>query len=114
LGYTNRLFASASVSLGAETLLDFTRGKNVRVSGLAELTSSITQSFKFGLQGRILFDNDPVPNTGPYDTILAVQLVYTFDSAAGTPNAPCPICNCMAEVQAARAACREPLRQLTP
>lgn len=105
-GYTNRLLASATVSVGAETLLDFTDAKNVRVNGLAELTSSITGSFKLGLQSRVMFDNKPVPGTKPYDTILAVQLVYTFDSLGGSLNPACPVCDCTAQVEAARAACR--------
>jgi hypothetical protein len=106
LGYTNRLFASANLSVGVETLLDFQDKKNVRVNGLAELTSSITHSFKFGVQGRVLFDNVPVPGTRPYDTVTAVQLVYTFDSAAGALNAPCPVCDCTSQVQSTIAACR--------
>lgn len=115
-GYTNRLFTSASLSLGAETLLDFQDKRNVRVNGLAELTSSITQSFKLGVQSRLLFDNVTVPNADKLDTIVAVQLVYTFDSAALTQVTVCPACDCTSQVQAARAACRstEPLRQITP
>jgi len=115
LGYTNRLFASANLSAGAETLLDFKDAKNVRVNGLIEFTSSITHSFKLGLQSRLLFDNVPVPGKNKLDTIFAMQLVYTFDTAAGALNAPCPICDCTTQVQAAKAACRgEPLRQINP
>ncbi len=107
-GYTNRLAASANVSVGAETLIDFQDIKNVRVNGLAELTSSITGAFKLGIQSRVMFDNVPVTNTKKYDTILAVQLVYTFDSLAGAANAQCPVCDCKSQVEAARAACRAP------
>jgi putative salt-induced outer membrane protein YdiY len=116
LGYTNRLFASANLSVGVETLLDFQDKRNVRVNGLTELTSSITHSFKLGIQARILFDNVPVPGTRPFDTVAALQLVYTFDSLAGALNAPCPVCDCTSQVNAARASCRsgDPLRQIAP
>lgn len=115
LGYTNRLFASANLSAGAETLLDFKDAKNVRVNGLIEFTSSITHSFKLGLQSRLLFDNVPVPGKDKLDTIFAMQIVYTFDTAAGTLNAPCPLCDCTSQVAAARASCRnEPSRQINP
>lgn len=115
-GYTNRLFASANLSVGVETLLDFQDKRNVRVNSLAELTSSITHSFKLGVQARILFDNVPVPGTRSFDTVAALQLVYTFDSLAGALNAPCPICDCSSQVNAARASCRssDPLRQISP
>ena len=116
LGYTNRLFASANLSVGVETLLDFQDKENVRVNGLVELTSSITHSFKLGVQGRVLYDHVPVPGLKEYDTVTALQLVYTFDSQAGALNAPCPICDCSAQVQAARSSCRvnDPLRQIVP
>jgi hypothetical protein len=105
LGYTNRLSPTANLSLGAETLLDFQDAQNVRVNGLVELTSSITHSFKLGVQGRLLFDNVPVTDTDKYDVVGVAQLVYTFDSQAGALNAPCPICDCTQQVQAARASC---------
>jgi len=115
LGYTNRLFAAANLSAGVETLLDFVDKDNVRVNGLIELTSSITHSFKLGVQSRLLFDNEPVPGKDKLDSIVAMQLVYTFDSAAGVLNAPCPVCDCTSQVAAARASCRgEPSRQINP
>lgn len=116
VGYTNRISPTASVSTGVETLLDFEEARNVRVGGLAELTSSITHAFKLGLQLRVLFDNLPEPLPKESDLIAAAQLVYTFDSLAGTLTSPCPPCDCTAQVQAARASCRaqEPLRQITP
>lgn len=115
LGYTNRLISAANLSVGAETLFDLEEKRNVRVNGLVELTSSITQTFKLGLQARVLFDNVPVPGTLKYDTVTAMQLVYTFDSLAGTATTTCPACDCSAQVQAARNACKgeEPLRQIT-
>lgn len=116
LGYTNRLSPTANLSLGVETLLDFQDAENVRLNSLGELTSSITHSFKLGVQGRVLFDNVPVTGTETYDVIVAVQLVYTYDSLAGQPKSICPICDCSAQIQAARASCRPPeaLRQITP
>jgi hypothetical protein len=115
-GYANRLSPTANVNIGAEVLLDFQDYKNVRVNGLAELTSSITHSFKLGVQSRLLYDNVPAPGIkSDYDLIALVQLVYTFDSAAVTSTV-CPACDCSAQVQAARASCRpsEPLRQIAP
>jgi putative salt-induced outer membrane protein YdiY len=115
LGYTNRLSPTAQLSLGLETLLDFESARNVRVNGLVELTSSITHSFKLGLQARVLYDHEVPRRTYKADLIAAVQVVYTFDSLAGALNAPCPVCDCTPQVQAARASCRaDPLRQITP
>jgi len=115
LGYANRLFASANLSVGLETLLDFQDADNVRLNGLAELTSSITQSFKLGVQGRVLYDHVPVPGTRNFDTVAAVQLVYTFDSLAGMLVATCPACDCSAQVEAARKECKtsDPQRATT-
>jgi hypothetical protein len=105
-GYTNRLSPGANLSVGVENLLDFEDRKNVRVNSLIELTSSITQSFKLGLQSRVLFDNVPVTTT-KYDVIAVAQLVYTFDSNAAAVVAPaCPVCDCTAQVVAARNACK--------
>ena len=105
-GYTSHLSTSANMSLGAETLLDFQDRDNVRVNGLAELTASITQSFKLGVQSRAMYDNVPAPNVkSKTDVIVAVQLVYTFDSNA-LPPTTCPVCDCTAQVNAARNACR--------
>lgn len=110
LGYTNRLFAASNLSMGLETLLDFQEARNVRLNGLVELTSSVTDTFKLGVQARVMFDNVPVPGTRTYDTVTAVQLVYTFDSLAGRVVEVCPVCDCSAAVEAARAVCkaREP------
>jgi hypothetical protein len=114
-GYTNRLSPSASLSLGVETLYDFGNYKNVRVNGLSELTSSLTQTLKLGLQSRVLFDNVPVPDKEKYDLIVVAQLVYTFDSAASQQLTVCPACDCSSQVQAVRNQCaKEPLRQLGP
>lgn len=115
LGYTNRLSPTGTFSAGAEVLYEVNDPKNVRVNGLSELTSSITQSFKLGLQSRVLFDNVPVAFKKKYDVIVVVQLVYAFDSAAAQATTVCPACDCTAQVQAARNQCRgEPLRQLGP
>lgn len=106
-GYTNRLSQTAAVSAGVENLLDFVDKRNVRVNGLVELTSSITHTFKLGVQSRLLFDNVPVKGTHKLDAVAVAQLVYTFDSNAGMPLSPCPVCDCTAQVKAARAAaCR--------
>jgi hypothetical protein len=104
-GYTNRLSPTANLSLGIENLIDFVTPGNLRVNGLVELTSSITQTFKLGLQSRILYDREPVKDTEKYDVIAVAQLVYTFDSLAGSVQNACPICDCTAQVNAARAAC---------
>ena len=105
-GYTNHLSTTAHMSVGAETLLDFMDKDNVRVNGLAELTSSVTQSFKLGVQSRVMFDNVPAPDVGnTTDVIVAVQLVYTFDSST-VPATACPPCDCTEQVNAARDACR--------
>jgi hypothetical protein len=114
-GYTNRLSQTANLSLGVETLADFSDYENMRVNGLAELTSSLTQRFKLGLQSRVLFDNVPVAGKEKYDLIVVAQLVYAFDSAASPTVTVCPACDCSAQVQAARNQCsREPLRQFGP
>lgn len=105
VGYTNRLSPTVNLSLGAENLFDFVDPKNYRVNGLVELTSSITQTFKLGLQSRLLYDRVPVPGADPVDVIAVAQLVYTFDSLAGTVQNACPVCDCTAQVHAARAAC---------
>jgi hypothetical protein len=105
LGYTNRISPTANLSLGIENLIDFVSPGNLRVNGLVELTSSITQTFKLGLQSRILYDREEVPGTKKYDVIAVAQLVYTFDSLAGTVQNACPVCDCTAQVNAARAAC---------
>ena len=106
-GYTNRLSQTAALSAGMENLFDFVDKHNVRVNGLIELTSSITHTFKLGVQSRLLFDNVPVKGTHKLDAVAVAQLVYTFDSNAGTTLSPCPVCDCTAQVQAARAAaCR--------
>lgn len=105
-GYTAHLSTTSNLSLGEETLLDFQDKKNVRVYGLAELTASITQAFKLGVQSRILFDNVPAPGIrNKKDVILAMQLVYTFDSNAVPAAMTCPTCDCTAQVSAARTAC---------
>jgi putative salt-induced outer membrane protein YdiY len=106
-GYTNTRHAVASVNLGVETLFDVEDGHNVRVNGTAEINSSLTERFKLGVQFRLLFDNVPVDaSLKKYDTITALQLIYTYDSADGGPEAPsCPPCDCSADVVAARAAC---------
>ncbi|HEX5659870.1 MAG TPA: DUF481 domain-containing protein [Polyangiales bacterium] len=114
-GYTNKLSPTANLNLGIETLYDFQDWKNVRLNGIGELTSSLTQKFKLGLQSRVLFDNVPVTGKETFDVILVAQLVYMFDSAAatGAPVTVCPACDCSAQVQAARNQCvkESPLRQ---
>lgn len=105
-GYTNRLSQTANLSLGVENLFDFVTPGNYRVNGLVELTSSITQTFKLGLQSRIMYDRKPVTGAEPYDAVAVAQLVYTFDSLAGRVISSCPACDCTALVQAARASCR--------
>lgn len=110
LGYTNRLFTAANLSLGVETLFDFRDKDNVRVNGLVEFTSSVTQSFKLGVQSRLLYDAEPVPGKKEADVVATVQLVYTFDSVVTTSSAPCPACpacDCSAQVEAAKKACPE-------
>lgn len=126
LGYSNLLHPAANLNLGVETLLDVEHGKNVRVNGTAELTSSLTERFKLGVQFRILFDNVPVsPELKKYDTITAIQLIYTYDSLAGKPaEAPAPAepaCDCTDEVLKAQAACAsgqapalEPVQPVVP
>jgi hypothetical protein len=114
-GYTNRLSPTANLSLGVENLFDFVDPNNLRVNGLVELTSSITQTFKLGVQSRVLYDRVPVTKeASKYDILAVAQLVYTFDSLAGTAQNACPVCDCSAQVQAARAACNvtEPLRTI--
>jgi hypothetical protein len=113
-GYTNKLSATANLNLGVETLIEPRDWANVRVNSIGELTSSLTQSFKLGLQSRVLFDNVPVTGKETFDVIVVAQLVYTFDSAAtATPITVCPACDCSAQVQAARNQCAKesPLRQ---
>jgi hypothetical protein len=105
LGYTNRISPTANLSLGVENLIDFVDPGNLRVNGLVELTSSITQAFKLGVQSRILYDREPVQGTEKYDVIAVAQVVYTYDSLAGTVQNACPVCDCTAQVNAARAAC---------
>ena len=103
-GYTNRLSPTANLSLGVENLFDFVEPGNLRVNWLVELTSSITQTFKLGVQSRVLYDRVPVtPEASTYDVIAVAQLVYTFDSLAGTAQSACPVCDCTAQVQAAQA-----------
>ena len=109
-GYTNRLFSAANLSLGIETLLDFEDKENVRANGLAEFTSSVTQSFKLGLQSRMLFDaTQSKRGKQNTDIIAAVQLVYTFDSVETASSAPCPACDCSAQVLEVQKACRAAL-----
>jgi hypothetical protein len=114
-GYTNRLSPTANLSLGVENLFDFVDPSNLRVNWLVELTSSITQTFKLGVQSRVLYDRVPVTaEASTYDVIAVAQLVYTFDSLAGTAQNACPVCDCTAQVQAARASCSatDPLRTI--
>jgi hypothetical protein len=107
LGYTNTLHAFAALNLGAETLLDVEDKANVRVNGTAEINASLGERFKLGIQFRVLFDNVPVRGIAKkYDTITALQLIYTYDSLADVAVVPaCPACDCSADVAAARAAC---------
>jgi putative salt-induced outer membrane protein YdiY len=118
VGYTNTLHPLAALNLGAETLLDVQDKKNVRVNGTVELNSTLNARFKLGIQFRVFFDNVPVEGVEKkYDTITAVQLIYTYDSLAGIASAPaCPPCDCTADVAAARAACTtaEPLVEPAP
>jgi putative salt-induced outer membrane protein YdiY len=109
-GYTNIMHPLATVNLGAETLFDVEDKKNVRVNGVAELTSTLNGAFKLGVQYRMLFDNVPVEGVKKkYDTITAIQLIYTYDSLANKPKPPpCPVCDCTAEVNAARESCAPP------
>ena len=104
LGYTNTLNPLLTVNLGAETLLDFADGKNVRVNGVAELTSSLSDNFKLGIQSRVLFDNVPVPGKEKVDAIIAAQLVYTFETSSKAAEEPAP-CDCAEAVAEAKAAC---------
>jgi hypothetical protein len=107
LGYTNIVNPLATLNLGVETLYDVEHKKNVRVNGVAELTSSLNARFKLGVQYRVFFDNVPVENVKKkYDTITAIQLIYTYDSLANEPKPPpCAECDCTAEVNAAREMC---------
>jgi putative salt-induced outer membrane protein YdiY len=108
LGYTNRISPTANLSLGIENLLEPANLGNYRMNGLIELTSSITQTFKLGVQSRVLYDREPVQPAKKFDVVAVAQLVYTFDSLAGTVVGGCPACDCTAQVAAARAACRVP------
>jgi len=117
LGYTNLTYPVANLNLGVETLYDFQDSKNVRVNGLAEITSSITGSFKLGIQSRVFFDNVPVKPAGApafnkTDAVIAVQVIYTFDSLAGQPAAP--VCDCTAAVAEAHASCPQPAPESAP
>ncbi len=108
-GYTNLTYPVANLNLGAEMLYDFADSENVRVNGVAEVTSSISGAFKLGIQSRVFFDNVPVATPaggrpfGKTDAVVAVQLIYTFDSLAGQVAAPC---DCTAAVAEANAACQ--------
>lgn len=104
-GYLNQNYPAANLNLGVETLFDVEDSKNVRVNGLGEITSSVSKAFKLGIQSRVFFDNVPVPGKKKTDAIIAVQLVYTFDSLADVVVAPCPACDCSAQVAEAKAAC---------
>jgi putative salt-induced outer membrane protein YdiY len=110
LGYTNLLNPVATLNLGVESLFDVEDGKNVRVTGQAELNSSLTERFKLGVNYRVLFDNVPVEGVKKkYDTITAIQLIYTYDSLANEPvPPPCPACDCTADVNAALESCPPP------
>ncbi len=110
-GYKNQTYPVANVNLGAETLFDFQKSKNVRVNGLAEITSSITGAFKLGIQSRVFFDNVPVVGKDKVDAVIALQLIYTFDSLAGQAAAPC---DCTAAVDAANAECALKAAQAAP
>ena len=101
-GYTNLIHPAANLNLGVETLFDFQDAKNVRVNGLAEITTSVTGAFKLGIQSRLFYDNVPVPKKDEVDALIAVQLIYTFDSLAGQAAAPC---DCSAAVAEAHAEC---------
>jgi putative salt-induced outer membrane protein YdiY len=111
LGYTNRLHPAANLNLGVETLIDVEDKKNVRVNALGEITTSVSDNFKLGIQARLFYDNVPVPGKGKTDGVVALQLVYTFDSLAGAPAPEPPpaepACDCSAEVEAAKQACAE-------
>jgi putative salt-induced outer membrane protein YdiY len=108
LGYTNAVHPMANVNLGVEALFDVEDGKNVRVNGLAEVTSSISAHFKLGIQSRLFYDNVPVPGKEKTDLVIAAQLVYTFDSLAGVAAPPAAPCDCSAAVEAARVSCQAP------
>jgi len=116
IGYTNRLSPTANLSLGIENLLEPKHLGNYRMNGLIELTSSITQTFKLGVQSRVLYDREPVEGAEEYDVVAVAQLVYTFDSLAGTTVSTCPACDCTAQVNAAKLSCRAPdsARQIPP
>ncbi len=102
-GYNNRLSELATASLGLETLLEPQDLANVRMTGVADLSSSVSSRFKVGVQFRVLYDNVPVPGKEKVDTITALQLIYNYDSLAAPAAAP--VCDCSAEVAAAEAAC---------
>jgi hypothetical protein len=94
-GYTNLLYAAANLNLGVEALFNLkgSESDDVRINSLAEITSSISEHFKLGVQARILFDNVPVPTKKKTDAIIGVQLVYSYDSLAAKPapaEAPAP------------------------
>lgn len=125
LGYTNRLTEMAELNLGFEALLPpyDKRGEDnpatavneskyrYRMTGNAELLSTLSSRFKMGAAFRIMYDNSPPTGTpSKIDTLTTFFLSYTYDTLAEKPaEAEEPACPpCEAAPEAAAATVEEP------
>ncbi len=111
LGYKNAITPLANLNLGVEGLFDVEDAKNVRVNAMADITTSVSKSFKLGVLSRLFYDHVPVPGKGRTDLMMAVNLIYTFDTLAAAPAEPAAVepaaepCDCSSAVDAAKAEC---------
>lgn len=116
LGYTNALSKLALLNLGVEALFDVKDGKNVRINTVADLTTTLSDRFKLGFVSRMFFDNVPVPAAPALkkaDFVSTLQVIYSFDSLAGSKQ-EVPACDCSDDVKKATEEAQKACTQAGP
>ncbi len=80
-GYHNSLNEHVRFETGVEYLQAFAQTQNFRVNWVSSLTATVSDSFSLATGFTLRYDNNPLPDVEPLDTITTVSLVYTMISA---------------------------------
>lgn len=78
LGYSNRMVDTISFDTGVEWLHSFVDPSIFRLNWDNTLSVSLVKQFSLGLTFTLRYENKPLPNVSPLDTITSVNLVYRF------------------------------------
>ncbi len=78
VGYSNRMVDTVSFDTGLEWLHSFIDPAIYRIIWDNSLNVSLAKRFSLGLTFTLRYENRPLPDVGPLDTITAVNLVYRF------------------------------------